>query len=484
MNHRNPRRARDIRRFSARLRSERGFAVPTVLLMMIAAFAVVSVGVVAASNTQRGTVRDQDSKAAVQLAEAGMNEVFLRYNHLDPAAGNLCSPLGVFPVNGWCQVGPVQDASGGNYSYQVYVGAGTTLPEDDQGNLELKVVGTGAMGDATRRVMTSAKSFSTNVFADYQVKAGKDILVQGNATINAGTAAGGDINLENNAAICGPASVGVAHNLHQENNSGHYSDTDCQTPTTDVGHEDINLPPVSVPTSSNNNRLFGQDPVSAVHGNNARACWNTLNADGTSGTCGLRHLDIGNASAVTLGGSQYVFCKLTTNSNSSLLVQGGQKVVIYFDTPENCGYPPGMVDSCGPTTYPPGTVVQLCMNSNSRITSTDLTPVELRFAGSTTRQTVLNLSANTDADAECQQNMIVYAPLSDVFVNPGSTSNNGSTYCGALAAQSITLGSNAHLRVNGDYDLTLQPAIPYYQPDEFVECRATPATAPNFDAGC
>jgi len=438
--------------------------------MMLAAFAVVSVGVVTASNTQRGTVRDQDSKAAVQLAEAGVNEVMLRYNHLTPAVGNLCSPLGVSPVNGWCQVGPVQDASGGTYSYQVYVGTATQLPEDDQGNLELRVVGTGAMGGTTRRVMNAAKSFSTNVFGDYQVKAGEDIVVEGDASINAGTAAGGDIHLNNNADLCGPASVGVVHNLQQNQNAGHFSDTDCQNPTTDVGHEDISLPPVSVPLTNNNSRLFGQDPVSAVSGNNARACWNGRNADGTIGSCGARHLDIGNASAVTLGGSQYVFCKLTTNSNSSLLVSGGRRVVIYFDSPESCGYPSG--------------TAQLDMNSNSRITSNDGTPVELRFAGSTTRQTILHLSANTDADAECQQNMIVYAPLSDVLVNPGSTSNNGTTYCGALAGKTITLGSNAHLRVNGDYDLALQPTIPYYQPDEFVECRAAPATAPTFDAGC
>jgi type II secretory pathway pseudopilin PulG len=470
MDARKPRRVRDIRRSAARLREERAFAVPTVLLMMLAAFAVVSVGVMAASNTQRGTVRDQNSKAALQLAEAGINEAMLRYNHLTPAAGNLCSPLGVFPANGWCQVGPVPDPSGGTYSYQVYVGTGSALPEDDQGNLELRVVGTGTMGETTRRVMNAAKSFSTNVFADYQVKAGEDIVLDGNASINAGTAAGGDITLNNNASLCGPASVGVVHNLHQNQNSGHFSDTDCQQPTTDVGHEDINLPLVSVPLTNENTRLFGQDPVSAVHGNNARACWNGFNADGTTGTCGARHLDIGNASAVTLGGSQYVFCKLTTNSNSSLLVSGGRKVVIYFDSPESCGYPSG--------------TAQLDMNSNSRITSSEATPVELRFAGSTTRQTILRLSANTDANAECQQNMIVYAPLSDVLVNPGSTSNNGTTYCGALAGKSITLGSNAHLRVNGDYDLTLQPAIPYYQPDEFVECRAAPATAPTFDAGC
>jgi type II secretory pathway pseudopilin PulG len=466
MNAAKTRRTRHIRRPAARLREEHAFAVPTVLLMMLAAMAVVSVGVVAASNTQQGVVRDQNSKAAVQLAEAGMNEVFLRYNHLDPAPGNLCSPLGVSPVNGWCQVGPIQDASGGNYSYQVYVGTGTTLPEDDQGNLELKVVGTGAMGNATRRVMTSAKSFGTNVFGQYQVKAGEDITLDSNASIHAGTAAGGDISLNANAKQCGNASVGVGHNMNRGPNTDYTSDPDCQDAITDYGHGEVSLPPINpgdVPVINDNGRFFSQDPVS---GNKATACWNGRNANGSNGACGARHLDVGTNSYVTLTGSKYVFCKLTTSSNSALLVSGGadHKVVIYFDSPENCGQPSG--------------TAQLDMNANSRISSNDGTPVELLFVGSPTRQTLLHLSSNTDIDAACEQNVIIYAPLSDIDMN------SNSTYCGALAGRSIHLDSNAELRVKGDYDLNLQPQVPYYQPDEFVECRAAPATAPNFDAGC
>jgi hypothetical protein len=466
-----------LSKLKTRIRADAGFAIPTVLLMMLAAFSIVSVGVVAASNTQHGTIRDQDSKAAVQLAENGIGEVMLRYNHLDPQTSNLCSPLGVSPVSGWCSVGPVTDPSGGTYTYQAYVGTGTALPQDGQGNLALKIIGTGTKGDATRRVMTEAKSFSTNVFGQYQVKAGEDITLDGNASIQAGTAAGGNINLNNNAAQCGQASVGVGHNLYQNQNGAYFTDSDCTQAATLVGHEDISLPPVNqgdAPTNNENSRFFSLDPVSAVHGNHARACWNGLNADGTTGTCGPRHLDIGGASAVTLSGSKYSFCKLTTSANSSLLVSGGSagghKVVIYFDSPEACGYPSG--------------TAQLDMNSNSRITSSDGTPVELFFVGSTTRQTLVRLSANTDANAECEQNMIVYAPLSDVLVNPGSSSNGGTTYCGALAGKSITLGSNAHLKVNGDVSLTLQPQVAYYQPDEFVECHASVATAPNYDAGC
>jgi hypothetical protein len=145
-------------------------------------------------------------------------------------------------------------------------------------------------------------------------------------------------------------------------------------------------------------------------------------------------------------------------------------VVIYFDSPEACGYPSG--------------TAQLDMNSNSRITSNDGTPVELFFVGSPNLQTIVRLAANTDANAECEQNMIVYAPLSDVLVNPGSSSSEGTTYCGAIAGNTITLGSNAHLKVSGDINLTLQPQVAYYQSDQFVDCGTDPLVGPNFAAGC
>ena len=81
-------------------------------------------------------------------------------------------------------------------------------------------------------------------------------------------------------------------------------------------------------------------------------------------------------------------------------------------------------------------------------------------------------------DAACEQNIILYAPFSDIVLTQQST------YCGALSGETIHLASNAQLWTRGDYDLTLQPTLTYYQSDNFVECRAESATAPNFTAGC
>ena len=79
-------RARRIRRLSRRLSGQGGFALPTTLLMLLAAFAIVSVGVAATVDVQRGTVRDQKTKSAVQLAETGVSQAMLHFNRIRPSA--------------------------------------------------------------------------------------------------------------------------------------------------------------------------------------------------------------------------------------------------------------------------------------------------------------------------------------------------------------------------------------------------------------
>src|SRR3954471_19115775 len=85
MQAKSPARTRNIRRIAQRLRADDGFALPTVTLLLVAAFAVVTVGAMASIHTQHGTIRDQQTKAALQLAETGVNEAVLYYNRLTPS---------------------------------------------------------------------------------------------------------------------------------------------------------------------------------------------------------------------------------------------------------------------------------------------------------------------------------------------------------------------------------------------------------------
>ena len=444
------------------------------MLMLIAAFAIVSVGVVSAINAQKGTVRDQSTKSAVQLAETGVNQALLHFNRIAPSPTNACSPVtGTPPSGGWCPAITASDPAGGTYSYQVRVcdSTGSCPPAAGKPPYSLEVVGTGTRGNAVRRLDVKAHSVSgQSVFGDYQVKAGDGITLDSNSRIHAGTATNGDIVLSSNAKQCGQASVGVGHQLQQAGSNSYFQDPECTAPNATVGEDDIVLPRVNqgdVATNNNDSNFFAVDTAS---GNKAAACWSGMKASGTPGTCGSRELNIGSNSAVTLNGTRYSFCKLTMSSNSALYVAAGQTVAIYFDSPEDCGYT--------------SDVVQIDMASNTRISSNSGNPVQLLFVGSEAHprdpdfiHTILHLSSNTDINAACEQNFVVYAPLSDIVLN------SNSTYCGALAGKSIHLDSNADVRTNAASQGFIVPyTSPHYSIDRFVECSATTASPPS--SGC
>jgi hypothetical protein len=463
----NPRRTRDIQRNPRSIRDERGFALPTTLLMLLAAFSIATIGVVSTVNVQRGTVRDQSTKSAVQLADTAVNEALLHFNRIPPSPTNACSPVtSTAPSGGWCPAVSGTDPAGGSYTYQVRVcdTTGSCPPAGGKAPYSLEVVAVGTRGDSTRRVDVRGHSVSgVPPFGEFQVKAGDGITLDSNSRIHAGTATNGDIVLSSNAKQCGQASVGVGHEMSQAGSNSYFQDPNCTVPYSTVLQQQIVLPPVNqgdVVTNNNDSNFFARDLVS---GNKASACWSGLDADGSSGNCGTRELAVGTNSAVTLTGSKYSLCKLTMSSNSALLVAAGQTVALYFDSPEACGYSSG--------------VVQVDMASNTRISSNDGYPVQLLFVGSTSRQTILHLSSNTDINAACEQNFVVYAPLSDIVLN------SNSTYCGALAGKTLHLDSNADVRTNGASQAFQMPnTAPHYSTDRFVECTAAAASPPN--TGC
>ena len=101
----------------------------------------------------------------------------------------------------------------------------------------------------------------------------------------------------------------------------------------------LSLPPVNqgdVATNNSNGRFFTQDPYTG-----GAPTWNPT----------TRELSLSSNKTLTLGGSNYSFCKLTMSRNSSIFVTAGATVRLYFDSPEHCGYPSG--------------TTQLSVNSNA-----------------------------------------------------------------------------------------------------------------------
>jgi hypothetical protein len=455
------------------LRSERGFAVPTVLLMMIAALAIASAAAFASISAQSGTTHDSRSKSAFAVAESGVSDAMLRYN-LTAATPHTCIPVSAQgpDAQGWCQPVTANSVNGGSFTYWVHPPSAT--PSSRCASVSaapaacLEVVSLGTLSGVTRRVAVTATSASgRQMFGDAAVKSQNGISMDSNATVRAAAATNGDITLASNARQCGTASVGVGHQLTQAGNSGYFSDVNCTTATTSYDQKDLILPPVNqgdAAANNNNSRFFALDPISD---NKADACWNGLNGNGAAGSCGPRELSIDHNSAVTIAGSVYSLCRLTLKSNSKLYVAAGANTVIYFDSPEACGYASGST--------------QLQLDSNTRISpaNTSSTSIALLFVGSTSLATTIQLNSNTEANAQCSQNFIVYAPLTDLDLN------SNSVYCGAVAGKTIHLDSNAEIRAGVGTDaFNLPNTAAYYVIDRngYIECSAAAATPPN--TGC
>jgi hypothetical protein len=149
------------------------------------------------------------------------------------------------------------------------------------------------------------------------------------------------------------------------------------------------------------------------------------------------------------------------------------KVTIFFDSPEACGLPPYNTTS--------GTLqkatAQMYLESNTRITAATGQALGLYFVGSPTIPTGILMSSNSDGNASCVQNFVIYAPLTQVELN------SNSTYCGAIAGKSIHMDSNARFLTNDNArSIVLPGGAPHYVKSRFVDCSAATASPPN--AGC
>lgn len=451
------------------LASERGFAVPTVLLMTVAALGIASVGIMTSIQGQSGTVRDQGGKTALTVAESGVDQALLYYNRGVPP----CTPA---VAGDWC--GPVTGMSvnGGGVSYWARLGSGDDCEVGNEVEC-VEIVSLGTVDGVTRRVNVMASTVPTEEstgggpFASASVLSLETMTLDSNAVIHTGTATNGYMELSSNAKQCGQASVGIGKELKTSANAAYYSDALCKSKYSSYLQQELTLPPVNqgdAATNNDNGRFFTQDLVS---GNKADACWNGFTAEGKSSkNCGARELRVENNSALTLTGSVYSFCKLTLLSNSALYVAAGANVTIYFDSPENCNQSSG--------------VTQLDLQSNSRITSATGKPISVAmlFVGSESRQTKINLNSNTSVNGPCEQNFVIYAPRSAVDLD------SNSRFCGAIAGKTVHLDSNAEIwSASGSSSFNLPGVeIPetaaHYTPYRFVECSAVQSSTPDY--GC
>jgi hypothetical protein len=429
------------------LKDEAGFAVPTVMLLLVASLGLVTVGVVASVRAQQGTARDQGSKAALAASESGISEALQRYNRIATTPTQPCLAvagevivLDVLETTGsgagWCE--PVEGSTeSGTYTYWVRPQAG-----------QLEIVSTGSANGATRRTDVEAVTSSGQaVFATGTALAQAGITMTSNSSIYGNIASNGDISLADDAILSGNASHGVGRQMTVTGNAQHLAGTvtEAQTSIPSVNPGD------SAIVNDNERLTTGEDPV---YGNPAQVSWDE----------NTRVLEMTGNASVALGGTVYSLCGLSLSGNASVYLANEADTTIYFDSPEACGLASG--------------ASQLETSGNSVITANaGAGELAMLFVGSSALASQITLSSNTQANDDCEQSYVVYAPLTNVDFDTNAR------YCGALAANTITMGSEARIETPAGVDEYVLPNVAaHYEPNQFIECAASASGAP--DSGC
>lgn len=444
-----------VRQFGTeRIREERGFAVPMVLLAIVAAFGLASAAVLASLSAQTGSTRDQRTKTALAAAEAGVANALLRYNRTAVlGSGSLCSPIGgsLVGTGGWCsnQVTGVVDR--GTYTYRV-----------KPAMTEIEVVATGAVDGVTRRIFVQAQSAQSmeqglKPFQNASVIANDGIYLGGGATIKADVETNGNIGLNDGSVLeCDYAGVGAGKGFNP--NPGGAIKT-CSPTETEVALPPVN--PGDVATNNSNHRICDLDPLTG------KKC-TTEHWDPDT-----KRLNLKPGAALNLGSGggefNYAFCKITMDANSYLHIAGGATVRLYFLAPEVCD----------------GERSPLELHSGSKIQATGHGPhdVALLVVGSETIPTNITFNAGGVLFG-CDQSFVLYAPRTTLSLN------SDSHICGGLAAKSVTLASNTSITASStaaDFELPNAASQYYtgYAPGTFVECAASPPAAESPpDEGC
>lgn len=429
-----------------RLRAQGGFALPTVLLGLVAVLGLGTAMVTSSLSATSGVSRDADTKSAFAVSEAGVSQALFRYNRFDTSALPCLNEgsggqvvLEPTQSNGWCR--PVStNSSGGTFSYSVRPAEGG-----------MSIVSTGYVDGLARRVKVEAEyqaqpgSGGLTVFEKLQVFGKDSITVSNGGRITADVGTYGPLTVTNGGKLtCDKAEAG-SHTFQGGNASS------C-TPTP----PDFDLPAVdsSVAKVTNDNSLLA---AAGCHS------WSST----------TKLLSLPNSCTLTLGTAgttrDFYICKLSLTHSAQLYITAGATVNVWFAPPSECA----------------GNTIPYVGASGSKIRTSGGSPTtNLAFLVSdSTTVTSMNLTAGGTGNwPSCSDNFIIYAPTTTI------TTDTGAHVCGGVAAKSLAVEKGSSITKASGAGVWELPGstgapLPHYVSSDFLEC--TPANATTTpDTGC
>jgi hypothetical protein len=437
-------------------RDERGIAIPTALMALIATFAISSVAVMSTVDVQRGTARDHSSKEAIAAADAGASVAMLRLNRYLPSlvAGVPCvAPTGLTqaPTGGWCPKTSPEKIGTAQFSYQVSAYGATK---------EVQVVAWGTSGKVTRRVNVGLHAIDgKNVFADEKVISEEGIELSGSAAeIITDLGTNGEITNSGNShpTLCGNGRHGIG--------KGKVPPLSCGG-TESEGN--MVLPPVVAPANVEKDdcRLMFKMPAGCSGTDVYTAKNNAKRSETVPWESTPKRLTLKQNAGLTLGGHNYLVCKLIVEGGT-LYMPFNTEVNIYIDTPEHCGLAAG--------------AVQFAVTNNGESLSTAFNPSQESYAipgvyllGNGSVQLKGNPSNVSPEKGQTSSEIMIYGPQSTIEFD------GTATWKGMVAGKKVIIKGNGRIESSSKFKLPEKNLTPLFERTRYVECSGTVTSPPN-----
>jgi hypothetical protein len=443
---------RDLRR------NESGMAIPTALMALIATFALASVTVMSTVHVQRGTARDHGSKEAIAAADAGASIAMLRLNRYLPSmtapGGPTClstSGLSQTPVNGWCPKTAPEKIGAAEVSYQVSAYGASK---------QVQVVAWGSSGGVTRRVNVGLQAIDgKSVFAEEKVIGEEGIEFNGSAAeIYTDMGTNGEITSSGNShpTLCGSGRHGIG--------KGAVPPLSCGGAESEGN---MVLPPVVAPVNveQDNCRLLQVAPAGCSGTDVYTAKNNAKRSETVPWYATKKELTLDNNSTLTLGGYNYLVCKLVVEGGK-LYMPFNTEVNVYIDTPQHCGLAPGSV--------------QFAVMNNGEILSTAFNPSQESYAipniyllGESKVYLKGNPSNVSTEKGATSNEIMIYGPQSTIEFD------GTATWKGMVAGRKVIIKGNGRIESSSKFKLPEKKVQPLFERTHYVECTGSSSSVPN-----
>lgn len=527
--------ARALRRL---LGAEEGIAVPLALAVLLTAVLLSGVATTLAIQANDTSRRDTNSKAAVEAANAGLRAAIYRLNTYQPD-GNHCPTQPVqyqvgtngAPTATLCPAdGPgVTQGLGNGATYSYWISramqtgdscTGPTLTSSVSSVAQrcATVVGTanGVSARVQERVAayTSAPAFPTAIFGTNSVTVANNVqitsdtlgshgLLGTNGTLQVGSKGGGTTridgyqlppgatyiagnNVVNNGPTAGiqapyPTPTPIYPFSTSQNTDGPPYDNTSKAQAGTCYQTEAQAPPLLwsgswVQTNCNYEISQGITYQNCLNnGLPVRDC------DPSSGlpsadfapTPTGRTLYLPNNAVLYLQGGYYNFCSLYLSNNAQIKVASGQ-VTIFIDSPDDSG------SSCSTGASPlgiqPGSFT-MSQNSSINAGGTALNAQILVYGD---RKDTPPTNAAVSLQNNGSSAFALLAPFSTVNLSP----SNNTTFRGAIAGYSVTLGNASNFTYEADTGSFQAKAVPVYYPSSWEQCPAPSSSSTDPTTGC